>query len=57
MDYYHLYGRFEEEMAGFIKKGKVFVKEDVVQGIEKAPQALVGLFSGENVGKQLVAIA
>jgi NADPH-dependent curcumin reductase CurA len=57
MDYYHLYGRFEEEMAGFIKKGKVFVKEDVVQGIEKAPQALVGLFSGGNVGKQLVAIA
>lgn len=57
MDYYHLYARFEEEMAGFIKNGDVSVMEDVVQGIEKAPEALVGLFSGRNVGKQLVAIA
>ncbi|KAJ1269181.1 hypothetical protein BS78_07G190700 [Paspalum vaginatum] len=40
-----------------IKEGKVTVVEDVVQGIEKAPAALVGLFSGKNVGKQLVAIA
>ncbi|KAM0859623.1 hypothetical protein ACQ4PT_047058 [Festuca glaucescens] len=57
MDYYHLYGRFEKEMAGFIKEGNMSVIEDVVQGIEKAPDALIGLFSGRIVGKQLVAIA
>ncbi|KAM0904041.1 hypothetical protein ACQ4PT_018275 [Festuca glaucescens] len=57
MDYYHLYARFEKEMAGFIKEGNMSVIEDVVQGIEKAPDALIGLFSGRNVGKQLVAIA
>jgi NADPH-dependent curcumin reductase CurA len=44
-------------MAGYVKTGKVTVVEDVVEGIEKAPEALVGLFSGRNVGKQLVAIA
>jgi NADPH-dependent curcumin reductase CurA len=56
-NYFHAYARFEEEMAGYIKTGKVTVVEDVAEGIEKAPEALVGLFSGRNVGKQLVAIA
>ncbi|KAF7047972.1 hypothetical protein CFC21_056805 [Triticum aestivum] len=57
MDYHHLYPRFEEEMAAYINAGKVTVAEDVVRGIEKAPEALVGLFSGRNVGKLLVALA
>jgi len=55
--FFHLYPGFEEEMAGYIKDGKVAVVEDVVEGIESAPAALIGLFSGKNVGKQLVAIA
>ncbi|CAN6380932.1 unnamed protein product [Urochloa humidicola] len=55
--YFHMYSRFEEEMAGYIKEGKVIVVEDVVEGIESAPAALVGLFAGRNVGKQLMAIA
>ncbi|OEL15504.1 NADP-dependent alkenal double bond reductase P1 [Dichanthelium oligosanthes] len=55
--YFDIYARFEEEMAGYIKEGKVTVVEDVVEGIESAPAALVGLFSGRNVGKQLVALA
>ncbi|RLM69184.1 hypothetical protein C2845_PM17G04630 [Panicum miliaceum] len=55
--YFHMYSRFEEQMAGYIKEGKVVVVEDVVEGIERGPAALVGLFSGRNVGKQLVALA
>ncbi|CAN6380928.1 unnamed protein product [Urochloa humidicola] len=55
--YFHMYSRFEEEMAGYIKEGKVIVVEDVVEGIESTPAALVGLFAGRNVGKQLVALA
>jgi len=43
-------------MAGYIKDGKVAVVEDVVEGIESAPAALIGLFSGKNVGKQLVLL-
>jgi NADPH-dependent curcumin reductase CurA len=49
--------RFEEEMAGYLKEGKVVYVEDVAEGIEAAPAALVGLFSGRNVGKQVVAVA
>ncbi|CAL4994791.1 unnamed protein product [Urochloa decumbens] len=55
--YFHMYSKFEEEMAGYIKEGKVIVVEDVVDGIERAPAALVGLFAGRNVGKQLVVVA
>ncbi|KAF8730814.1 hypothetical protein HU200_016677 [Digitaria exilis] len=55
--YFDVYERFEEEMVGYIKEGKVAVVEDVAEGIERAPAALVGLFSGRNVGKQLVALA
>jgi NADPH-dependent curcumin reductase CurA len=49
--------RFEEEMAGYLKEGKVVYVEDVAEGIEAAPAALSGLFSGRNVGKQVVAVA
>jgi NADPH-dependent curcumin reductase CurA len=55
--FFKMYERFEEEMAGYLKEGKVAVVEDIVDGIEGAPAALVGLFSGRNVGKQLVVLA
>nr|CAB3463369.1 unnamed protein product [Digitaria exilis] len=53
-DYYR---RFEEEMARHLREGKVVCVEDVVEGIDAAPAALVGLFAGRNVGKQVVAVA
>lgn len=46
-----------EMVLPLIKQGKLAYVEDVVEGIEAGPAALVGLFSGRNVGKQLVAIA
>lgn len=51
------YNRFEEQMARYLKEGKVVYVEDIAEGIEAAPAALVGLFSGRNVGKQVVAVA
>ncbi|CAM0949213.1 unnamed protein product [Alopecurus aequalis] len=56
-DYYGTYTKFEEEMAGYLKEGKITFIEDIYEGIEKVPAALIGLFSGRNVGKQLVSIA
>jgi NADPH-dependent curcumin reductase CurA len=46
-----------EEMVAYLNEGKVVYVEDVAEGIEAAPAALVGLFSGRNVGKQVVALA
>lgn len=56
-DFYDKYYQFEEEMAGYLKEGKVAYVEDVVEGLDAAPAALIKLFTGRNVGKQLVAIA
>jgi NADPH-dependent curcumin reductase CurA len=56
-DHFGQYHKFEEEMVGFIKEGKISYVEDIADGLEKAPAALIGLFSGKNIGKQLVAIA
>ncbi|KAH7572736.1 hypothetical protein JRO89_XS03G0005000 [Xanthoceras sorbifolium] len=55
-DYYHLYSKYTDFVIPFIKEGKINYVEDVAEGIESAPAALVGLFSGKNIGKQLVVV-
>ena len=40
-----------------MKAGKVTWRETVRDGIENAPDAFVGLFKGENLGKMLVKLA
>ncbi|XP_024974439.1 2-alkenal reductase (NADP(+)-dependent)-like [Cynara cardunculus var. scolymus] len=56
IDHYHLYPRFMETMLPLIQERKITYIEDTVEGLENAPAALVGLFTGKNVGKQVVAI-
>ncbi|KAD5803723.1 hypothetical protein E3N88_15083 [Mikania micrantha] len=53
--YYHLYPKYLEMIIPLIKQGKICYIEDVAEGLESAPMALIGLFSGKNVGKQVVA--
>ncbi|PNY02643.1 NADP-dependent alkenal double bond reductase p1-like protein, partial [Trifolium pratense] len=52
-DYYHLYAKFLEFLLPHIREGKVVYVEDIAEGLEKGPAALVGLFKGQNVGKQV----
>ncbi|KAH6815958.1 alkenal reductase [Perilla frutescens var. frutescens] len=56
-DYFHLYDKYLEMVLPLIKQGKLTYLEDIVQGIETAPAALIGLFAGRNVGKQVVVVA
>ncbi|XP_051199602.1 2-alkenal reductase (NADP(+)-dependent) [Lolium perenne] len=56
-EYFGTYRKFEEEMAGYLKEGKITYVEDVAEGIENVPAALIGIFYGRNIGKQLVAVA
>ncbi|KAJ0094039.1 hypothetical protein Patl1_26851 [Pistacia atlantica] len=56
LDYYHLYPKFLETIIPHIKEGKIVYVEDTAEGLERAPAALVGLFTGHNVGKQVVIL-
>ncbi|MCH8062843.1 MAG: hypothetical protein IH861_10100 [Chloroflexi bacterium] len=44
-------------MARWIREGKVKYREDVVEGLENAPRAFIGLMRGANFGKLLVKVS
>ncbi|WP_411286447.1 NADP-dependent oxidoreductase [Phenylobacterium sp.] len=48
---------FHRDLAAWVRDGKVKWKETVFEGIERAPDAFLGLFKGENLGKMLVKLA
>jgi len=48
---------FEKEVGGYFKAGKVKHKETVVKGIDRAVEAFLGLFQGQNIGKMVVQLA
>jgi len=43
-------------LAAWIAEGKLRYHESIAEGLEKAPRAFIGLFRGDNLGKQLVKI-
>lgn len=45
------------ELTQWFKEGKIKGFEDVVEGFENMPGALIGLFTGDNTGKRVVKIA
>src|SRR5271166_3038736 len=47
---------FLRDVSGWLKEGKIRYKEDVVEGLENAPQAFLSLFRGENFDKLLVRV-
>lgn len=57
MDYARRFRDGRQALAGWIDSGHVIVREDRVEGLERAPQGLVGLLAGENIGKRYVALA
>ena len=44
-------------MASWIREGKLKYREDVVEGLENAPRAFIGMMRGENFGKLLVKVS
>jgi NADPH-dependent curcumin reductase CurA len=43
-----------DELRGWVESGQLKVREDIVDGFENLPTALIGLLAGENIGKRLV---
>jgi NADPH-dependent curcumin reductase len=44
------------ELAGWVRSGELNYVEDVLQGLEAAPDAIAGLYRGENLGKRLIRL-
>lgn len=55
-DYLHLFPQFLKDVTSMYKEGKLVYIEDMNEGLESAPSAFVGLFSGKNVGKQVIHV-
>ena len=56
-DYGHRYDEFLSQMRVWVHEGTVKFREDRVDGLENAPQALIGLLAGKNFGKLVIRVA
>jgi len=55
-DYSHFYDTFKNQMREWVEQGKIFFKEDVVNGLENSQDAFIGLLEGKNFGKLVVKV-
>jgi NADPH-dependent curcumin reductase CurA len=46
-----------DQMTRWLQEGKLKYREDIVDGIENAPRAFIGMLNGRNMGKQLVKLS
>ena len=56
MDFDHQKEEAIKQLQKWINENKLIVSEDIVEGLEAAPSALIGLLNGENKGKRMVKI-
>ena len=56
-DYDDQQTEFLSNTANWIKEGKIRYREDVVDGLETAPEAFIGLLKGQNFGKLVVRVS
>jgi NADPH-dependent curcumin reductase CurA len=56
LDYAKRFAEGEEQLAQWLRAGQIVALEDVVDGLEHAPAALVGMLAGDNVGKRMVRV-
>jgi NADPH-dependent curcumin reductase CurA len=56
LDYSSRFDEARAELAAMVLSGALHHQEHIVKGLERAPEALNHLFSGENRGKTLVEV-
>lgn len=56
-DYGPRWPEFAAEMRGWVLDGQVKALEDIIFGLESAPEALIGLLEGRNFGKLVIQVA
>jgi len=55
-DFVTRFGEASEQLGKWVGSGKLTHRETIVEGLENAPDAFLGLFSGDNIGKQVVRV-
>lgn len=55
-NYFRRFDEGRQALGGWVRDGRLKYREDIAEGLENAPRALMRLFRGENFGKQLVRI-
>lgn len=53
-DYEERYPEFAQQMSQWVSQGRIKTREQVVNGLENAPQAFIGLLDGQNFGKLVI---
>ncbi|MCB1412213.1 MAG: NADP-dependent oxidoreductase [Xanthobacteraceae bacterium] len=56
MDYMEQRDQALSDLQSWVQSGRLKVLEDVIDGLEKTPQALIGLLAGENRGKRMIRL-
>ncbi|HLZ83832.1 MAG TPA: NADP-dependent oxidoreductase [Caulobacteraceae bacterium] len=56
-DFGHLNAAFVSDMTTWLKDGRIKYQETVLDGFERAPEGLIGLFEGRNAGKMIIRVA
>ncbi len=55
-DYGHRYNEFAKEMTEWVSSGQIKYREHLVDGLESAPKAFIGLLEGQNFGKLVIRL-
>ena len=55
-NYQSEFGEGSKQLATWVEEGKLKYKETIVKGFDKLPDALLGLFEGDNIGKMIVKV-
>ena len=56
LDYARQFRKAQQILADHIRSGDLIYREEIIEGIENAPEAFIGLFRGENFGRRIIAI-
>jgi NADPH-dependent curcumin reductase CurA len=55
-DYGHRYGEFAQDMSEMVGSGKIQYREQILEDLESAPEAFIGMLEGQNFGKLVIKV-
>ena len=56
LDHSARFGDFFRDVSAWLREGRVKYREDIVDGLENAPEAFIGMLEGRNFGKLIVRV-